>query len=64
MKFKYTENVKLFKAITEGLRKSKVELGEYYCPCKLEKTTENICPCVELKEDDVCHCGLYEKVGE
>lgn len=58
-KFKYTENKKVFEMITEGLAKAKEMLGEYYCPCKLAKTEENICPCVEYRETAKCHCTLY-----
>jgi len=58
-KFVYTENTEIFKAITSGLMKAKTEMGEYYCPCKLSKTEENICPCVEYRETAKCHCQLY-----
>ena len=60
-KFKYTENTKVFAVVTEGLAQAKETMGEYYCPCKLEKTEENICPCVEYRETATCHCTLYSE---
>ncbi|MDD6980570.1 MAG: ferredoxin-thioredoxin reductase catalytic domain-containing protein [Clostridia bacterium] len=39
-----------------------------YCPCRVEKTEENRCICLEFRrqmEDPdfhgYCHCGLYYK---
>ncbi len=60
-KFKYTENTKVFETISKGLVKAKETLGEYYCPCKLAKTEENICPCVEYRETAKCHCTLFSE---
>ena len=31
-----------------------------FCPCKIEKNEDNICPCKEMIEQNKCHCGLYE----
>jgi ferredoxin-thioredoxin reductase catalytic subunit len=30
-----------------------------YCPCELEKSDENKCPCKTFREEQVCRCGLY-----
>ena len=34
-----------------------------YCPCRLRKTTENICPCIyhveEILNNGRCKCGLF-----
>lgn len=39
-----------------------------YCPCRLQKTPENFCPCAEFRAqladpafDGLCHCRLYRK---
>ena len=39
-----------------------------YCPCRLQKTPENICICEEFKQqiadpdfEGFCHCRLYYK---
>ncbi len=39
-----------------------------YCPCKIDKTEENICICKEFREqindpdfEGYCHCQLYYK---
>ena len=39
--------------------------GEFYCPCKKERTKDNICPCKdspkEIAETTHCHCNLFYK---
>jgi ferredoxin-thioredoxin reductase catalytic subunit len=42
--------------IIEGLLKK-----DGYCPCKVEKIPENLCPCDEFITTGVCHCGLWVK---
>lgn len=39
-----------------------------YCPCRIPRTPENICPCREFREqvadasfEGYCHCRLYYK---
>lgn len=32
-----------------------------YCPCKIQKTEENLCPCNEFLETQECHCKLWVK---
>jgi ferredoxin-thioredoxin reductase catalytic subunit len=44
------------KIIVEGLKNK-----EQFCPCKLQKTDENLCPCDEFIKTGVCHCGLWVK---
>lgn len=43
-------------------------LGSYYCPCKKEKNSSNICPCIDAPEeihaDGHCHCMLYYPKNE
>ena len=52
-----------FELIVNALVRNKNLHGEYYCPCKLKRTQENICPCGrmedEVRESGKCHCGLF-----
>ena len=37
-----------------------------YCPCKLEKTDDTKCPCLDIRKAPVgteCECRLYLKVA-
>ena len=45
--------------IIEGLKRNHEKYGESYCPCKVEHTEDNICPCKEFRESGKCICGLY-----
>ncbi len=63
MKIRYNENEDIVKIVKEGLEKS-----GGYCPCRRERTEENICMCREFKEqikdpefEGYCHCMLYYK---
>lgn len=40
-----------------------IKANEGYCPCRLEKTPENKCMCLDFKnqKSGVCHCGLFRK---
>lgn len=42
--------------IIKGLLK-----GNGHCPCKIQKTDENLCPCDEFIDTGVCHCKLWIK---
>ena len=44
------------KLIIEGLLK-----GDGHCPCKIQKTEENLCPCDEFVNTGDCHCKLWIK---
>lgn len=62
-KFRLNDNTELVTKIREGLKRT-----GGYCPCRLQRTPENICVCEEFKrqlEDPdfhgPCHCGLYVK---
>lgn len=60
LRIKVTDNLKLKEEIQKSLNSN-----GGYCPCKIEKTNETKCICLEfLSKDSVgpCHCGLYEKV--
>jgi len=63
MKIIFNEDKKIVEAIREGLLRK-----EGYCPCKLQKTEENICMCQEFRNqiadpefEGYCHCHLYYK---
>ena len=63
MKIRYNENEEVVKLVKEGLEKT-----GGYCPCRRERTEENICMCKEFKEqikdpdfEGYCHCMLYYK---
>lgn len=58
-KFKYIEDSVHKELIQEGLSMKKSKFGKRYCPCKVENIDENVCPCVEYKTTDHCHCGLF-----
>lgn len=63
MKVRFNENQEIVKTIKEGLERT-----GGYCPCKLQRTEENICMCEEFKAqikdpefEGYCHCLLYYK---
>ena len=35
-----------------------------YCPCKVQKIPENLCPCTEFLTTGVCHCRLWVKIED
>ena len=48
--------------------KAALEMRGGYCPCRIPKTPENICPCEEFRGqiadpnyEGYCHCRLYWK---
>lgn len=52
--FKINLNEEQAERIIKGL----IEKGGY-CPCKIPKIPENICPCDEFINDKICHCNLW-----
>jgi ferredoxin-thioredoxin reductase catalytic subunit len=52
-------NTNISEVINEGLENNKKNYGVRYCPCKLQKSKENICPCKEFRDTQHCHCGLF-----
>ena len=63
MKVTFNPDEKIVNVIKEGLKKT-----GGYCPCKRERTEENICMCEEFKQqikdpdfEGYCHCMLYYK---
>ena len=45
--------------ITDALKRNHEKYGHPYCPCKINRTEDNICPCKEFRETGKCICGLY-----
>lgn len=63
MKVSLNKNEEVVNTIKEGLKRT-----GGYCPCKLQRTEDNICMCKEFKEqiadpafEGYCHCMLYYK---
>ena len=63
MKVSLNKNEEVVKTIKEGLKRT-----GGYCPCKLQRTVDNICMCKEFNEqiadpafEGYCHCMLYYK---
>jgi ferredoxin-thioredoxin reductase catalytic chain len=58
-------DVDIVNNIKNGLVKKFRKFGNFYCPCKLQNTPENICPCKdhvkEIEANGICHCRLYIK---
>ena len=62
-KFHLNPNEEIVKTIREGLKRT-----GGYCPCRIERTPENLCMCEEFKKqiqdpefEGFCHCMLYYK---
>ena len=55
--FKINEDIDV---VIEILSKLKLDP---HCPCRINKTNENICMCKEFREQKSgeCHCGLFIK---
>ena len=63
--FKVNPDEKVINIIVEGLLKKEEKFGARYCPCRIQNTQENICPCIyhkdEIKKDGACHCMFFVK---
>lgn len=66
MKLTLNENREVVERIRQGI----IKKGGY-CPCRLQKTEDNICMCREFREqisdpdfEGFCHCMLYYKSKE
>ena len=53
-------NQKVVNAILNRCEKNNGE-----CPCHNpgKTRTDRLCPCLEYRENDECHCNLYVKTG-
>ena len=63
MKIIFNPHAETVARLREGLRRK-----DGYCPCRLQKTEDNICMCREFREqiadpdfEGFCHCRLYYK---
>ena len=63
MKVSLNKDEEVVKTVKEGLKRT-----GGYCPCKLQRTEDNICMCKEFKEqiadpscEGYCPCMLYYK---
>ena len=63
MKITFNSDEETVKKIREGLAKK-----DGYCPCRLQRTPQNICMCEEFRNqiadpefEGYCHCRLYYK---
>ena len=63
MKIELNKDEKIVKAIRDGLKRK-----DGYCPCRIQKTEDNICMCKEFRDqiadpnfEGYCHCRLYYK---
>lgn len=57
--YKLNPNSEHVDLIIEGLKNK-----GGYCPCKVQKTIENMCPCDDFISTGKCCCKLYVKVEE
>lgn len=50
------------KELEQQIRKA-LKGNDGYCPCRVQKITDNKCMCKEFREQESgeCHCGLYHK---
>jgi len=39
--------------VMEGLLEKKNQYGDFYCPCRFDNVPENICPCLETRQNAV-----------
>ena len=63
MKIRLNENPEVVKTVKEGLERT-----GGYCPCRLARTEDNKCMCLEFRNqrkdpsfEGFCHCMLYYK---
>jgi len=59
----FNPNEKIVETIILGLLRNMTTFGHMYCPCRIEKIRQHICPCQPAKEElatkGICHCRLY-----
>lgn len=54
--YRISKDKERVKVIVEGLLKK-----DGYCPCKVQKIPENLCPCDDFINTGKCCCGFWEK---
>jgi len=59
----YNSNERIVESIIIGEIRNMVMYGHAYCPCRIQRIREHICPCEpakeELKRDGICTCKLF-----
>jgi len=64
-KWQLNPNDKVVCMILKKANDNKANLGEFYCPCKLQRVPTNICPCHDSQQEidttGHCHCNLFYK---
>jgi len=53
----FNPDLKIVGKIQAGLEKT-----GGYCPCEIQKTACNICPCEKMQKEKTCKCKLYVPV--
>ena len=63
MRIIFNEDAQVVEKLREALKKK-----EGYCPCRVQRTEDNVCMCREFREqiadpefEGYCHCRLYYK---
>jgi ferredoxin-thioredoxin reductase catalytic chain len=55
----------LLENVLKALNMKQEKFGEYYCPCRIQRIPENICPCKwasdEIAKVGHCHCRIFYK---
>lgn len=57
--YRISKDKERVKVIVEGLLKK-----DGYCPCKVQKIPENLCPCDDFINTGKCCCKLWVKDDE
>jgi ferredoxin-thioredoxin reductase catalytic subunit len=52
-------NEKIAKAMKKSLDLNYAKFGFAYCPCRVDRNPDTICPCLEFRQTKHCHCNLY-----
>jgi len=59
----FNPDERIVESILFGELMNMIKYGHAYCPCRLEKIREHICPCEpakkELETNGICHCRLF-----
>ena len=59
----YNPNERIVDSLILSELRNMVKYGHAYCPCRLEKIREHICPCEPAKEElqtkGICHCKMF-----
>lgn len=59
----FNPNEKIVNSLIRSQLNNMIKYGHAYCPCRIEKIREHICPCEpakeELQKQGICHCKLF-----